>query len=91
MSKYYTDHKVRRKIDALLEINACIQANMGTKSKYDMTNPRAAEQIWFQFLVEIRKMDEAFYNAIATIEEREIVSKKIYNKRRFRETAKADV
>ena len=54
MSKYYTDHKVRRKIDALLEINACIQANMGTKSRYDMTNPRAAEQIWFQFLVEIR-------------------------------------
>ena len=49
MSKYYTDQKVRRKIDALLEINACIQANMGTKSMYDMRNPRAAEQIWFQF------------------------------------------
>tara|TARA_R100000231_G_scaffold134537_2_gene108154 strand:+ start:1659 stop:1934 length:276 start_codon:yes stop_codon:yes gene_type:complete len=91
MSKYYTDQKVRRKIDALLEINACIQANMGTKSMYDMENPRAAEQIWFQFLVEIRKMDEDFYNVISTIEEKEMVTKKIYNKRRFRETAKADV
>ena len=28
-------------------------------------------------------MDEDFYNAIATNEEREMVSKKIYNKRRF--------
>ena len=91
MSKYYTDQKVRRKIDALLEINACIQANMGTKSMYDMENPRAAEQIWFQFLVEIRKMDEDFYNVISTIEEKEMVTKKIYNKRRFRETAEADV
>jgi hypothetical protein len=85
MSKYYKDAQVRKKIDALLEINACIQANMGTKSKFDLTNPEAAEQLWYQFLVEIRKMDEEFYQAIATTEEKEMVTKKIYNKRRFRE------
>lgn len=85
MSKYYKDAKVRKKIDALLEINACIQANMGTKSKFDLTHPQAAEQLWYQFLVEIRKMDEEFYQAIATTEEKEMVTKKIYNKRRFRE------
>ncbi len=76
---------MRKKIDALLEINACIQANMGTKSMFDMKNPIAAEQIWYQFLIEIRKMDEEFYQAIATREEKEMVTKKIYNKRRFRE------
>ncbi len=85
MSKYYKDASVRKKIDALLEINACIQANMGTKSMFDMKNPIAAEQIWYQFLIEIRKMDEEFYQAIATREEKEMVTKKIYNKRRFRE------
>lgn len=85
MSKYYKDAKVRKKIDALLEMNACIQANMGTKSKFDMENPAAAEQIWYQFLVEIKAMDNEFYQAITTIEEKEMVNKKIYNKRRFRE------
>ena len=85
MSKYYTDASVRKKIDGLLEINACIQANLGTKSRYDMENPLAAEQIWYQFLVEIRALDEQFYNVISTIEEKEMVTKKIYNKRRFRE------
>lgn len=85
MSKYYKDMDVRKKIDALLEINACIQANMGTKSKFDMENPVAAEQIWYQFLVEIKALDDEFYQAISTREEKEMVSKKIYNKRRFRE------
>ena len=85
MSKYYTDPTVRKKIDALLEMNACIQANLGTKSKFDMKNPVAAEQIWYQFLVEIKAMDNDFYHAISTKEEKEMVAKKIYNKRRFRE------
>jgi len=85
MSKYYTDPTVRKKIDALLEMNACIQANLGTKSKFDMGNPLAAEQIWYQFLVEIKAMDNDFYHAISTKEEKEMVTKKIYNKRRFRE------
>jgi len=85
MSKYYQDVETRKKIDALLEMNACIQANLGTKSKFDMENPVAAEQIWYQFLVEIKAMDDEFYQAIATVEEKEMVTKKIYNKRRFRE------
>ena len=85
MSKYYQDAATRKKIDALLEMNACMQANMGTKSKFDMENPAAAEQIWYQFLVEIKALDNEFYQAISTREEKEMVSKKIYNKRRFRE------
>ena len=60
-----------------------IKNNMGTKSKFDMKNPAAAEQIWYQFLVEIKAMDNDFYQAIST--KKEMVSKKIYNKRRFRE------
>lgn len=84
MSKYYEDPSTRKKIDALLEMNACIQANLGTKSKFDMVNPGGAEQLWYQFLVEIKSLDPEFYVQIASNEEKEMVEKKIYSKRRFR-------
>lgn len=91
MSKYYKDPSTRKKIDALLEMNACVQANLGTRSKFDMVNPVAAEQLWYQFLVEIKSLDNEFYLQIASNEEKEMVEKKIYSKRRFREAVVSPV
>jgi hypothetical protein len=42
-------------------------------------------------LVEIRVLDKDFYEDIATREEKEMVSKKIYSKVRFRAMTKASV
>jgi len=83
--KYYTDPKTRKAIDSLLQMNAAIQANLGTNSKLDIRNPAAAEQLWHQWLVEIKVLDPGFYNDISTTEEKEMVTKKIYSKQRFRQ------
>jgi len=82
---YYSNPIVRRKIDALLQMNACVQANLGTRSKFDMGSRETAEELWWQFLVEIRSLDPEFYQSVASSEEKEMVTRKIYNKRRFRE------
>ena len=81
---YYTNSETRKRIDSLLEINARIQANLGTKSTYDIGSVRIADQMWVQFLVEIHGLDKEYYRQIATNEEKEMVSKKIYNKHRYR-------
>lgn len=81
---YYTNSETRKRIDSLLEINARIQANLGTKSAYDIGSVRIADQMWVQFLVEIHGLDKDYYQQIATSEEKEMVSKKIYNKYRYR-------
>jgi len=83
--KYYTDSKTRKVIDSLLKMNAAIQANIGTNSAVDIKSPGAAEQLWHQWLVEIKQLDPLFYKSISTAEEKEMVAKKIYSKRRFRE------
>jgi len=83
--RYYTDPKTRKAIDSLLQMNAAIQANLGTNSKFDIKNPAAAEQLWHQWLVEIKVLDPIFFKGISTAEEKEMVTKKIYSKQRFRE------
>jgi len=85
MSKYYSDPSVRKRIDSLLEINARIQSNLGTRGAYDVGSTSIADQMWIQFLIEIRQLDAEFYSSVATSEEKEMVSKKIYNKYRFRQ------
>jgi hypothetical protein len=83
-SPYYTDIEVRSSIDSLLRMNACIQASLGTRSTYDIGTREAAEQLWHQWLGEIKSLDSEFYITISTPEEREMVTKKIYSKRLFR-------
>lgn len=90
-SLYYTDPNIRKRIDSLLEINARIQSNIGTGSTYDIGSVKVADQLWLQFLVEIRALDSEFYQSVATSEEKEMVSKKIYNKYRFRQERSASV
>jgi len=88
---YSSNPKVRKAIDELLRLNARLQANLGTKSRFDIGNRSAADQLWVQWLVEIRVLDKDFYEDIATREEKEMVSKKIYSKVRFRAMTKASV
>ena len=90
-SPYYTDLAVRSSIDSLLRMNACIQANLGTRSAHDIGTREASEQLWHQWLLEIKGLDPEFYSTISTAEEKEMVTKKIYSKRIFRALQRRDV
>lgn len=65
IGRYYTNKKVRAKIDRLLEQNARNMANFGTKSKYDLKTKDAADLAWFEIEEQIKGLDEKVYKAIS--------------------------
>lgn len=81
---YNTDSSIRKKIDDLLAINASIRANLGTKTAHDVGSEQAADDLWIQLLIDIRAIDPEYYASIASNEEKEMISQKIYSKRKFR-------
>lgn len=85
---YNTDTTIRKRIDALLEINASIRANLGTKTVKDVGSEQAADDFWIQLLIDIRDIDPEYYASIASNEEKEMISQKIYSKRKFRRLQK---
>ena len=76
---------VRETIDKYLEMNACIRANLGTKSIHDVGEERIADELWYGFLHEIRQLDQEYFNCITSQEEKEMISRKVYNKYKWRE------
>lgn len=81
---YSTDPATRKKIDRILRMNASIRANLGTRTAADVGTETAADQLWIQWLVDIRDLDPEYYQSIASNEEKDMVTQKIYSKRRFR-------
>jgi hypothetical protein len=71
---YYKDIRIRQRIDDYLRINAAIQANLGTKSKFDIGSRRDAKTIWIQLLREISLLDKEYYRTLASPKEQELVS-----------------
>ena len=61
MSEYYyhTDAETRRQIDALLQKNATIQANLGTESTPE--ERKEAKEKWMELARQIKSIDPKFY------------------------------
>jgi hypothetical protein len=81
---YEEDATIRATIDRYLEMNACIRANLGTKSIHDVGDVRIADELWYSFLLEIRILDNEFFNQITSREEKDMIAQKVYNKYRWR-------
>lgn len=77
---YYTDAKVRERIDRILRFNAAIQANLHMKTDLDLGSRESSQRLWVQLLIDIRSIDEEFYLSLASNEEKKLVEQKIYNK-----------
>lgn len=77
---YYTDAKVRERIDRILRFNAAIQANLHMKTDLDLGSRGSSQRLWVQLLIDIRSIDEEFYLSLASNEEKKLVEQKIYNK-----------
>ena len=63
-SPYYTNKKVRGKIDKILEKNTSIWANLGTGSFNDPKTRKEGDKRWKVLAKEIKALDEAFYKAV---------------------------
>ncbi len=50
--------RYNERVNALLEENASIWANLGTGSKYDLKTMEAAEEKWQKILAEIKSIDK---------------------------------
>jgi hypothetical protein len=63
-SLYYIDFEIREEIDALLQRNAIIWANLGTGSKNDVGTMDIAVKRWTYLADQIRELDPVFYASL---------------------------
>jgi len=63
-SVYYTNKSVKLKIDNLLAKNATIWSNMGTGTPLDLKTREAGESKWQGLALEIKDLDENYFNFI---------------------------
>jgi hypothetical protein len=77
---YYNNAHDRSRIDRLLWLNATIQANLKMKTPLDVGSRESAQKLWLQLLIDIRNIDEEFYESLASHEEKRLVTQKLYNK-----------
>tara|TARA_R110002050_G_scaffold18366_1_gene53710 strand:+ start:428 stop:664 length:237 start_codon:yes stop_codon:yes gene_type:complete len=63
-SPYYTNKSVKSKIDKLLNENSIIWSNMGTGTTLDLKTREAGESKWQELALEIKKLDETYFNVI---------------------------
>jgi hypothetical protein len=78
------EHTTKERIDALLQYNASIRANLYTRSMRDVGSQEKADTIWMGILEEIREMDVEAYEQLASAEEREMLLNKVYSKVQWR-------
>lgn len=74
---------MRTRVDNLLMINARMQANLGTRSKYDVGSKSASQELWLHILEDIKTLDHEFYSTLASKEEQAMISEKVYNKAKW--------
>jgi hypothetical protein len=77
---YYTDTHSRNRIDRLLRLNAAVQANLGMRTPLDLGSRKSTQRLWLQLLIDIRNIDEEFYESLASHEEKRLVTQKLYSK-----------
>jgi len=63
-SKYYTNKKIRERIDKILERNATNCANLGTGTSLDLKTREAVEKAWCKMAETILKLDSDFYISV---------------------------
>ena len=63
-SPYYTNKSVKSKIDKLLNENSIIWSNMETGTPLDLKTREAGEIKWQELALEIKKLDETYFNVI---------------------------
>jgi hypothetical protein len=63
-SKYYTNKKIRERIDKILERNATNCANLGTGTPLDLKTREAVEKAWCKMAETILKLDSDFYISV---------------------------
>lgn len=63
-SKYYTNKKIRERIDKILERNATNCANLGTGTSLDLKTREAVEKAWCKMAETILKLDSDFYVSV---------------------------
>lgn len=78
------EHTTKERIDALLQYNASIRANLYTKSMRDVGSQETADTVWLGILEEIRELDVEAYEQLASVEEREMLLNKVYSKVQWR-------
>jgi len=64
LSPYYTDLKVKERIDTLLFENAKIWSNIGTGSSLDVVTRKEGEKQWKLLAKEIKSLDKDYYNIV---------------------------
>jgi len=70
---YYTNKKVRAKIDKLLKQNARNVANVNTGSKYDISESNVVKE-WANISNQIKDIDLQFYEVIAKQDDKQTVN-----------------
>ena len=70
---YYTNKKVRAKIDKLLKQNARNVANVNTGSKYDIGERNVVKE-WANISNQIKDIDLQFYEVIAKQDDKHTVN-----------------
>jgi hypothetical protein len=70
---YYTNKKVRAKIDKLLKQNARNVANVNTGSKYDIGESNVVKE-WANISNQIKDIDLQFYEVIAKQDDKQTVN-----------------
>lgn len=70
---YYTNKKVRAKIDKLLKQNARNVANVNTGSKYDIGESNVVKE-WANISNKIKDIDLQFYEVIAKQDDKQTVN-----------------
>ena len=70
---YYTNKKVRAKIDKLLKQNARNVANVNTGSKYDIGESNVVKE-WANISNQIKDIDLQFYEVIAKQDDKHTVN-----------------
>lgn len=78
------EQTTKERIDALLQYNASIRANLYTGSMRDVGSQEKADTIWMGMLEEIRDLDAEVYEQLASVEEREMLLNKVYSKVQWR-------
>ena len=63
-SKYYTNKRVKERIDKILERNATNCANLGTGTPLDLKTREAVEEAWCKMAEKIYDLDPDFYISV---------------------------
>jgi hypothetical protein len=68
--KYYTNKKVRQKVDKLLHKNSINVSSLGTGSKFDIGEEATAKE-WLEIEKQIQELDPMLYDVVRQQDDKE--------------------